>query len=58
MKEILQDGTVKFSYNVPADNIPGSYAQYIKYVDEHGNTIHVEKITHAPDGSIVHVKPK
>jgi len=47
-----------FRADVPAKNIPGSYARYEKVVDKHGNTISYTKTTFAPDGRIVHIKPK
>jgi hypothetical protein len=47
-----------FRADVPARNIPGSYARYEKVVDKLGNTISYTKTTYAPDGSIVHIKIK
>ncbi|HVF05077.1 MAG TPA: DNRLRE domain-containing protein [Frankiaceae bacterium] len=52
------DGNVTYMAEVPATNIPGSYATYIKVVDPSGKTITYVKVTYAPDGRIVHVKPK
>jgi gamma-glutamyltranspeptidase len=49
---------VQFDANVPATNIPGSYATYTKVVDSAGNTVTFYKTTYAPDGSMVHVKVK
>jgi hypothetical protein len=54
----LPDGSVQFDANVPAANIPGSYATYTKVVDSEGNTVTFYKTTYAPDGSVVHVKVK
>ncbi|HWG73118.1 MAG TPA: hypothetical protein VG184_03575 [Acidimicrobiales bacterium] len=54
----LPDGSVRFDANVPAANIPGSYATYTKVVDAEGNTVTFYKTTYAPDGSVVHVKVK
>jgi len=54
----LPDGNVQFDANVPARNIPGSYATYTKVVDPEGRTVTFYKTTYAPDGSVVHVKVK
>ncbi|MHB1534616.1 MAG: LamG-like jellyroll fold domain-containing protein [Acidimicrobiales bacterium] len=54
----LPDGNVQFDANVPASNVPGSYATYTKVVDPEGNTVTFYKTTYAPDGSVVHVKVK
>jgi RHS repeat-associated protein len=54
----LPNGDIRFDANVPAANIPGSYATYTKVVDSRGNTITFYKTTYAPDGSVVHVKVK
>jgi SPP1 gp7 family putative phage head morphogenesis protein len=58
--EILNAGTGKkiFQADVPARNIPGSYARYQKIIDKSGNTLSYTKTTYAPDGKIIHVKVK
>lgn len=55
---IGKNGERIFSADVPANNIPGSYARYEKTVDSAGNTISYTKTTYAPDGSVVHTKTK
>ena len=52
------DGQRIFRADVPARNIPGSYARYEKVVDKLGNTVSYTKTTYAPDGRIVHIKIK
>ncbi len=54
----LSDGSKVFQADVPANNIPGSFARYEKIVDSFGNTVKYTKTTYAPDGSIVHIKVK
>jgi RHS repeat-associated protein len=54
----LSDGSYQFSADVPATNIPGSYATYTKVVRPNGVTTTFYKTTVAPDGSIVSVKVK
>jgi hypothetical protein len=54
----LPDGSIQFSADVPATNIPGSYATYTKVIGEDGSTITYYKTTIAPDGSVVSVKVK
>ena len=54
----LPGGGFEFSANVPASNIPGSYATYAKVVDADGVTTSFIKTTIAPDGSVVSVKVK
>lgn len=54
----LDDGTYLFEASSAAKNIPGSKAVYQKWVNADGVTIKMSKTTYAPDGSIVHVKPK
>lgn len=56
--EKLPDGGVRLSATVPANNIPGSYAEYIKVVDQNGNTVQYVKDTYGPDGTIIHSKIK
>lgn len=51
-------GARTFRSDVPAKNIPGSYARYEKTVNEVGKTLEYKKITYAPDGSVVHIKFK
>ncbi len=53
-----QNGQRIFRADVPARNIPGSFARYEKVVDSAGNTISYTKTTYAPDGSIMHIKIK
>lgn len=52
------DGSVTFQSDVPARNIPGSYARYEKTVDAAGRTTGYTKTTYGPDGSVIHVKDK
>ncbi len=47
-----------FRSDVPAKNIPGSYARYEKIVDKAGNTVSYTKTTYGSNGNIVHVKVK
>jgi RHS repeat-associated protein len=54
----LADGSVEFSADVPATNIPGSYATYTKIIGSDGSTISYYKTTIAPDGSVISVKVK
>ena len=54
----LPDGSYQFSSDVPATNIPGSYATYTKVVGPDGVTSTFSKTTIAPDGSVVSVKVK
>ncbi len=54
----LSDGSYQFSSDVPATNIPGSYATYTKVVGPDGVTSTFFKTTIAPDGSVVSVKVK
>jgi len=53
-----EDGQRIFRSDVPAKNIPGSFARYEKVVDRVGNTVSYTKTTYAPNGKIVHVKIK
>lgn len=54
----LPNGGAAFQTDVPARNIPGSFARYEKQVDALGKTILYTKTTFAPDRGIVHVKTK
>ena len=54
----LPNGGKAFQADVPARNIPGSFATYEKQIDTTGTTLNYTKTTYAPDGSIVHVKQK
>jgi hypothetical protein len=56
--ELLDNGGVRLSSKVPANNVPGSYAEYIKILDKEGNTVQYVKDTYASDGTIVHSKIK
>ncbi len=51
------DGLI-FRSDVPAKNIPGSFARYEKVVDRAGNTVSYTKTTYGPNGEIIHVKVK
>ena len=53
-----KNGQRTFSSDVPARNIPGSFARYEKTVDSAGKTVSYTKTTYATDGSIVHSKIK
>jgi hypothetical protein len=55
---LLPGGYLDFSASVPATNIHGSYATYIKVLNFDGVTVAFWKTTFAPDGSIVSVKIK
>ena len=54
----LPDRGKAFQADVRARNISGSFARYEKQIDARGKTLLFTKTTFAPDGSIVHVKPK
>jgi hypothetical protein len=54
----MADGSVQFSADLAATNIPGSYATYTKVVGPDGVTTTFYKTTIAPDGSVVSVKVK
>jgi hypothetical protein len=54
----LPGGGFKFEADVPASNIPGSYATYTKEIGSDGVTTTFYKTTYAPDGSVVSVKVK
>ncbi|MBS9462157.1 hypothetical protein KIM67_07025 [Flagellimonas sp. 389] len=54
---LLNDGSYLFRANSPGE-VPGSSALYIKKVNAQGTTTNFYKITYAPDGSTIHVKPK
>lgn len=54
----LPNGGKMFQADVPAKNIPNSFATYEKHIDAEGKTILYTKTTYAPDGSIVHIKQK
>lgn len=54
----LKDGNYLFEATSPATNIPGSKAVYQKWVNAQGKTFKMLKTTYAPDGSVVHIKPK
>lgn len=55
--QALKNGTHKFSATSPG-KVPGSKAVYEKIVSAEGNTISMTKTTYAPNGSIIHIKPK
>ena len=56
--KLLDDGNYLFEATSPATNIPGSKAIYQKWVNPQGATFKMNKTTYAPDGTIVHIKPK
>jgi hypothetical protein len=53
----LKDGNYLFEATSPG-NVPGSKAVYQKWVNPQGETFKMIKTTYAPDGSIIHLKPK
>ncbi len=53
-----KNGQRIFRSDVPANNIPGSFARYEKIVDSTGKTVSYTKTTYAPDGRVVHIKIK
>lgn len=53
----LKDGNYLFEATSPG-KVPGSSALYQKWVNPQGETFKMIKTTFAPDGSIIHVKPK
>jgi hypothetical protein len=55
--EALEDGNFLFSATSPG-KVPGSSALYQKWVNPQGETFNMLKTTFAPDGSIIHIKPK
>lgn len=55
--EQLPDGNVRYTSEVPG-RVPGSRAEYVKTVDENGNTVRYVKRTYDPDGNVVHEKQK
>ena len=52
------NGNKVLQSDVPAKNIPGSFARYEKTIDANGKTIAYKKTTYGPDGKIIHVKDK
>ena len=55
--ELLEDGNYLFKATSPG-KVPGSSALYQKWVNPQGETFKMLKTTFAPDGSIIHIKPK
>ncbi|PKP20330.1 MAG: hypothetical protein CVU05_09340 [Bacteroidetes bacterium HGW-Bacteroidetes-21] len=55
--QLLDDGNYLFQATSPG-KVPGSSALYQKWVNSQGETFKMIKTTFAPDGSIIHVKPK
>lgn len=53
----LDDGTFRFSAT-SAGKVPGSSAVYQKWITPEGLTYKMTKTTYAPDGSVIHIKPK
>ncbi|MGH3623469.1 MAG: hypothetical protein ACRDQ5_17005, partial [Sciscionella sp.] len=56
--EILDDGGVRLSADSAAQNIPGSFARYIKILDSDGKTAQYVKDTYDAAGKLVHSKDK
>lgn len=52
----LPNGGKALQADVPARNIPGSFARYEKQIDAMGNTTSFTKTTFGPDGRIIHVR--
>lgn len=55
--QVLDDGNYLFQATSPG-KVLGSSALYQKWVNPHGETVKMIKTTFAPDGSIIHIKPK
>jgi RHS repeat-associated protein len=55
--QLLDDGNYLFQATSPG-KVPGSSALYQKWVNPQGETFRMIKTTFAPDGSIIHIKPK
>jgi hypothetical protein len=55
--QLLDDGNYLFQASSPG-KVPGSSALYQKWVNPQGETFKMLKTTYAPDGSIIHIKPK
>lgn len=55
--QLLEDGNYLFQATSPG-KVPGSSALYQKWVNPQGETFNMIKTTFAPDGSIIHIKPK
>ncbi|MCF0064084.1 FG-GAP-like repeat-containing protein [Dyadobacter chenwenxiniae] len=55
--QLLDDGNYLFQAISPG-KVPGSSALYQKWVNPLGETLKMMKTTFAPDGSIIHIKPK
>jgi hypothetical protein len=52
------DGVVKFTSDVPARNIPGSFARYQKTINLNGTTSGYRKITFDLNEIVIHSKIK
>jgi SPP1 gp7 family putative phage head morphogenesis protein len=52
------NGQRVFTADVPARNIPGSFARYEKVVDRAGNTVSYTKTTYGPRGEVISRKVK
>lgn len=50
--------TIVFRSDVPARNIPKSFARYEKVVDRAGNTVSYRKITYGSQGELINIKVK
>ena len=55
--QLLDNGNYLFQATSPG-KVPGSSALYQKWVNAQGETFKMLKTTFAPDGSIIHIKPK
>jgi hypothetical protein len=55
--QLLDKNSYLFQATSPG-KVPGSSALYQKWVNTQGETFKMTKTTFAPDGSIIHVKPK
>ena len=58
VKITQENEKIIFRIDVPAKNVPGSFARYEKTIDLFGNTESVIKTTFDGEGQIVHIKVK
>lgn len=58
VKITRENEKIIFRIDVPAKNIPGSFARYEKTIDLFGNTESLIKTTFDGEGQIVHIKVK
>jgi RHS repeat-associated protein len=54
----LGDGTYRLSADVPARNISGSFARYIKLLNDDGETVQYTKETYDQNGKLIETKVK